>query len=136
MAESGIAANWLYKAAEKQTNSSEERARKWLSDLMELQGSGNSEEFLETVKIDLFPDKVYVFTPKGDILRLPRGATAVDFAYAVHTDVGNRCVAAKIDRRLVPLKTVLGNGDTVEIITARCAAESELGQFRGYGEGA
>jgi GTP diphosphokinase / guanosine-3',5'-bis(diphosphate) 3'-diphosphatase len=121
MAESGIAANWLYKAAEKQTNSSEERARKWLADLMELQGSGNSEEFLETVKIDLFPDKVYVFTPKGDILRLPRGATAVDFAYAVHTDVGNRCVAAKIDRRLVPLKTVLGNGDTVEIITARGA---------------
>lgn len=121
MAESGIAANWLYKAAEKQTNSSEERARKWLADLMELQGSANSEEFLETVKVDLFPDKVYVFTPKGDILRLPRGATAVDFAYAVHTDVGNRCVAAKIDRRLIPLKTVLSNGDTVEIITARGA---------------
>jgi GTP pyrophosphokinase len=121
MAESGIAANWLYKAAEKQTNASEERARKWLADLMELHGAANSEEFLETVKIDLFPDKVYVFTPKGDILRLPRGATAVDFAYAVHTDVGNRCVAAKIDRRLVPLKTVLGNGDTVEIITARGA---------------
>jgi RelA/SpoT family (p)ppGpp synthetase len=97
VAESGIAANWMYKAAEKHTNSSEERARKWLADLIELQGSGNSEEFLETVKIDLFPDKVYVFTPKGDILRLPRGATAVDFAYAVHTDVGNRCVAAKID---------------------------------------
>lgn len=121
LAESGIAANWLYKAAEKQTNSSEERARKWLADLMELHGSGNSEEFLETVKIDLFPDKVYVFTPKGDILRLPRGATAVDFAYAVHTDVGNRCVAAKIDRRLVPLKTVLHNGETVEIVTARGA---------------
>ena len=121
LAESGIAANWLYKAAEKQTNSSEERARKWLSDLMELQGSGNSEEFLETVKIDLFPDKVYVFTPNGDILRLPRGATPVDFAYAVHTDVGNRCVAAKIDRRLVPLKTVLRNGESVEILTARGA---------------
>jgi guanosine-3',5'-bis(diphosphate) 3'-pyrophosphohydrolase len=121
VAESGIAANWLYKAVEKHTNSSEERARKWLADLMELQGSANSEEFLETVKIDLFPDKVYVFTPKGDILRLPRGATAVDFAYAVHTDVGNRCVAAKIDRRLVPLKTPLSNGETVEIITARGA---------------
>jgi GTP pyrophosphokinase len=121
VAESGIAANWLYKAVEKHTNSSEERARKWLADLMELHGSANSEEFLETVKIDLFPDKVYVFTPKGDILRLPRGATAVDFAYAVHTDVGNRCVAAKIDRRLVPLKTALHNGDTVEIITARGA---------------
>jgi len=121
VAESGIAANWLYKAADKHTNSSEERARKWLADLMELQGSANSEEFLETVKIDLFPDKVYVFTPKGDILRLPRGATAVDFAYAVHTDVGNHCVAAKIERRLVPLKTLLHNGETVEIITARGA---------------
>ena len=121
LAESGIAANWLYKAVDKHTNSSEERARKWLTDLMELHGSANSEEFLETVKIDLFPDKVYVFTPKGDILRLPRGATCVDFAYAVHTDVGNRCVAAKIDRRLVPLKTLLHNGETVEIITARGA---------------
>jgi len=121
VAESGIAANWVYKAAEKQTNSSEERARKWLADLIELQGSGNSEEFLEAVKIDLFPDKVYVFTPKGDIFRLPRGATAVDFAYAVHTGVGNRCVAAKIDRRLVPLKTILHNGETVEILTARGA---------------
>lgn len=120
-AESGIAANWLYKAADKHTNSSEERARKWLTDLMELHGSANSEEFLETVKVDLFPDKVYVFTPKGDILRLPRGSSAVDFAYAVHTDVGNRCVAAKIDRRLVPLKTILRNGETVEIITARNA---------------
>ena len=121
VAESGIASNWLYKAADKHTNSSEERARKWLSDLMELHGSANPEEFLETVKIDLFPDKVYVFTPKGDILRLPRGATAVDFAYAVHTDVGNRCVAAKIDRRLVPLKTPLRNGETIEIVTARGA---------------
>lgn len=121
VAESGIAANWLYKAADKHTNSSEERARKWLADLMELHGSANSEEFLETVRVDLFPDKVYVFTPKGDILRLPRGATAVDFAYAVHTDVGNRCVAAKIDRRLVPLKTTLRNGETVEIVTARGA---------------
>jgi GTP pyrophosphokinase len=121
VAESGIAANWLYKAVDKHTNSSEERARKWLADLMELHRSANSEEFLETVRIDLFPDKVYVFTPKGDILRLPRGATAVDFAYAVHTDVGNRCVAAKIDRRLVPLKTLLRNGETVEVITARGA---------------
>ena len=120
-AERGIAANWLYKAAEKHTNSSEERARKWLTDLMEMHGSSNSEEFLETVKVDLFPDKVYVFTPKGDILRLPRGASAVDFAYAVHTDVGDRCVAAKIDRRLVPLKTLLHNGETVEIVTARGA---------------
>ncbi len=86
-----------------------------------MQQGGNSEEFLESVKVDLFPDKVYVFTPKGEILRLPRGATCVDFAYAVHTDVGNRCVAAKIDRRLVPLRTPLRNGQTVEIITAKGA---------------
>jgi GTP pyrophosphokinase len=86
-----------------------------------MERAANSEEFLETVKADLFPDKVYVFTPKGAIMRLPRGATAVDFAYAVHTDVGNRCVAAKIDRRLVPLKTTLRNGETVEIVTARGA---------------
>ena len=88
---------------------------------MEMERAANSEEFLETVKADLFPDKVYVFTPKGAIMRLPRGSTAVDFAYAVHTDVGNRCVAAKIDRRLVPLKTMLHNGETVEIVTARGA---------------
>ena len=124
VAESGIAANWLYKAADKHTNASEERARQWLAGLMELHGSANSEEFLETVKVDLFPDKVYVFTPKGEIMRLPRGATTVDFAYAVHTDVGNRCVAAKIDRKLVPLKTVLRNGETVEILTTRSARPS------------
>jgi GTP diphosphokinase / guanosine-3',5'-bis(diphosphate) 3'-diphosphatase len=121
VAERGIAANWQYKAVDKHTDSTEERARKWLAGLMEMQHAANSEEFLETVKVDLFPDKVYVFTPKGEIMRLPRGATAVDFAYAVHTDVGNRCVAAKIDRKLVPLKTPLHNGETVEIITARGA---------------
>jgi GTP pyrophosphokinase len=121
VAERGIAANWQYKAIDKHTDRTEERARKWLSGLMEMQHAANSEEFLETVKVDLFPDKVYVFTPKGEILRLPRGATCVDFAYAVHTDVGNRCVAAKIDRKLVPLKTPLQNGETVEIITARGA---------------
>ena len=121
VAERGIAANWQYKAVEKHTDSAEERARKWLAGLMEMQHAANPEEFLETVKVDLFPDKVYVFTPKGEIMRLPRGATAVDFAYAVHTDVGNRCVAAKIDRKLVPLKTPLQNGETVEIITARGA---------------
>ncbi|MFS8608658.1 MAG: bifunctional (p)ppGpp synthetase/guanosine-3',5'-bis(diphosphate) 3'-pyrophosphohydrolase [Gammaproteobacteria bacterium] len=121
IAERGVAAHWQYKAVDKRTYSTEQRAREWLAGLMEMQHSANSEEFLEAVKVDLFPDKVYVFTPKGDIMRLPRGATAVDFAYAVHTDVGNRCVAAKIDRRLVPLKTPLGNGQTVEIITARAA---------------
>ena len=121
IAERGVAAHWQYKAVDKNTHSTEERARDWLAGLMEMERAANSEEFLETVKADLFPDKVYVFTPKGEIMRLPRGATAVDFAYAVHTDVGNRCVAAKIDRRLVPLKTMLRNGETVEIVTARGA---------------
>jgi GTP diphosphokinase / guanosine-3',5'-bis(diphosphate) 3'-diphosphatase len=121
VAERGVAAHWQYKAVDKHTYSTEERAREWLASLMEMERAANSEEFLETVKADLFPDKVYVFTPKGAIMRLPRGATAVDFAYAVHTDVGNRCVAAKIDRRLVPLKTMLRNGETVEIVTARGA---------------
>ncbi len=118
MAESGIAAHWMYKTGGSGKNT-ESRARQWLSDLLELQKSaGNSLEFLENVKIDLFPDEVYVFTPQGDILELPRGATAVDFAYAVHTDVGNTCVAARLDRRLAPLRTVLHNGQTVEIISA------------------
>ena len=121
VAERGIAAHWQYKAVDKHSNSTEERAREWLAGLMEMERAANSEEFLETVKADLFPDKVYVFTPKGAIMRLPRGATAVDFAYAVHTDVGNRCVAAKIDRRAVPLKTQLQNGETVEIVTQRNA---------------
>jgi RelA/SpoT family (p)ppGpp synthetase len=121
LAESGIAAHWQYKSGEDAGSSSHERAREWLKSLMQMQEGGNSEEFLESVKVDLFPDKVYVFTPKGDILRLPRGATCVDFAYAVHTDVGNRCVAAKIDRRLVPLRTSLRNGQTVEVITAKGA---------------
>jgi GTP pyrophosphokinase len=121
VAERGIAAHWQYKAVDTETHSTEERAREWLAGLMEMERAANSEEFLETVKADLFPDKVYVFTPKGAIMRLPRGATAVDFAYAVHTDIGNRCVAAKIDRRAVPLKTQLQNGETVEIVTQRGA---------------
>jgi guanosine-3',5'-bis(diphosphate) 3'-pyrophosphohydrolase len=121
VAESGIAAHWQYKEGEASARSYGDRAREWLQNLVEIQQGGNSEEFLESVKVDLFPDKVYVFTPKGDIRRLPRGATCVDFAYAVHTDVGNRCVAAKIDRRLVPLRTPLRNGQTVEIITAKGA---------------
>lgn len=119
VAEQGIAANWLYKAYEKTTNPAEQRAREWLSGIVEADGTGDSEEFLETVRVDLFPDTVYVFTPRGDIMRLPRGATTIDFAYAVHTDVGNRCVAAKINRRNVPLRTTLSNGDSVEIITDR-----------------
>ena len=120
-ADKGVASHWQYKAVDKYTYTAEARARDWLQGLMEMQQAANSEEFLETVKVDLFPDKVYVFTPGGEILRLPRGASTVDFAYAVHTDVGNRCVAAKIDRRPVPLKTTLNNGETVEIVTARSA---------------
>ena len=121
VAESGIAAHWQYKAGEEGDRSHSDRAREWLQQLVEIQQGGSSEEFLESVKVDLFPDKVYVFTPKGEIRRLPRGATCVDFAYAVHTDVGNRCVAAKVDRRLVPLRTQLRNGQTVEVITAKGA---------------
>src|SRR4030088_2194870 len=121
VAEAGIAAHWKYKSGDAADSMQQARTREWLSNLVELQEDGSSEEFLESVKVDLFPDKGYVFTPKGQILRLPSGATVVDFAYAVHTDIGNRCVAAKLDRRLTPLRTVLRNGQTVEIITAKGA---------------
>ncbi len=120
MAESGIAAHWAYKTGDTDHGAPQERAREWLKNVAQLQDA-SAEEVLESVKVDLFPDKVYVFTPKGDIMRLPRGATCVDFAYAVHTGVGSRCVAAKVDRRLAPLRTVLRNGQTVEIITAKGA---------------
>ena len=118
VAEAGIAAHWKYKSGEAGGGAGSAQAREWLANLVAMQESGSSEEFLESVRVDLYPDKVYVFTPKGRILRLPRGATVVDFAYAVHTDVGNRCVAAKIDRRLAPLRTELRNGQTVEVITS------------------
>ena len=121
VAEAGVASHWIYKAGEKSDATPQRRAREWLANLAEIQQSGTSEEFLESVKVDLFPDKIYVFTPKGDIMPLPKGATTVDFAYAVHTDIGDRCVAAKINRGLVPLRTPLQNGQTVEIITARGA---------------
>jgi guanosine-3',5'-bis(diphosphate) 3'-pyrophosphohydrolase len=121
VADSGIAAHWQYKTGEDQGRVYRDRASEWLQQLMEMQHGGNSEEFMESVKVDLFPDKVYVFTPRGEIRRLPRNATAVDFAYSVHTDIGNHCVAAKVDRRLVPLRTPLRNGQTVEIITAKGA---------------
>jgi guanosine-3',5'-bis(diphosphate) 3'-pyrophosphohydrolase len=119
MAESGIAAHWVYKTQKGEVGGAQARASDWLQNLLEMQqGAGDSMEFLENVKIDLFPDEVYVFTPKGRILVLPRGATAVDFAYAIHSDVGGSCVAARIDRRLAPLRTTLYSGQTVEIITA------------------
>lgn len=119
MATSGIAAHWLYKADDADMRRSQLRAQEWVKNLLELQQSaGNSLEFIESVKVDLFPDEVYVFTPRGDIMELPAGATAVDFAYAVHTDIGNSCVAVKIDRQLAPLSTRLINGQTIEVITS------------------
>jgi GTP pyrophosphokinase len=119
IAETGVASHWLYKTADASLSEVQQRTHKWLQSLLDIQStSGDSAEFLEHIKVDLFPDEVYVFTPKGRILSLPRDATPVDFAYTVHTDVGNRCVAAKINHELVPLRTVLKNGDRVEIITA------------------
>ena len=121
VAESGVAAHWQYKAEDKTSATPQRRARDWLTNLVEIQQSGSSEEFLESVKVDLFPDKIYVCTPKGDIMPLPKGSTTIDFAYAVHTDIGNHCVAVKIDRHLVPLRTQLQNSQTIEIITNRSA---------------
>src|SRR5919109_4008308 len=119
LAESGVASHWLYKDETDQLSDLQKQTHRWLQSLLEIQHqSGDPQEFLEHVKVDLFPDEVYVFTPKGKILSLPRGATAVDFAYAVHTDIGNRCVAAKVNGELVPLRQELRNGDRVEIITA------------------
>lgn len=119
-AESGIAAHWLYKAPdEKGEITAHARARDWLTGILEMQQSaGDSLEFLENVKVDLFHDEVYVYTPDGDIMKLPRNATPVDFAYAVHTDIGNCCVAAKLDHSFVPLNTPLYSGQTVEIVTS------------------
>ncbi len=118
MASNGIAAHWLYKS-DGFTNTSQTRAREWMKSLLELQrNAGDSMEFIESVKIDLFPDEVYIFTPKGRIMTLPRGATPVDFAYAVHSDIGDTCVAARVDNRLAPLSLPLTTGQTVDIVTA------------------
>ncbi len=119
VAQSGIAAHWMYKVGNDEQAAPHVRTREWLKTVSEMQHrSGSSLEFLESVRVDLFRDEIYVFTPAGDIMELPINATAVDFAYAVHSDIGNQCVAAKINRRLEPLSTVLANGQTVEIITA------------------
>ncbi len=119
IAESGVAAHWVYKGSEENIDQMNAGAREWLRELLEMQThAGDSLEFLENVKLDLFPDAVYVFTPAGEIMKLQHGATVIDFAYAVHTDVGNTCIASRVDRQLVPLRTVLRNGQTVEIVTA------------------
>lgn len=119
IANNGIAGHWLYKSSEDTTSGNHERAREWMKGLLDIQQSaGNSLEFIENVKIDLFPDEVYVFSPQGQIYDLPQGATPIDFAYAVHTDIGNTCVASRINRRLAPLSASLESGQTVEIVTA------------------
>ncbi|MGD8873804.1 MAG: RelA/SpoT family protein [Gammaproteobacteria bacterium] len=125
VAEAGVAAHWVYKSGEDSLDQMHAGAREWLRELLEMQKrAGNSLEFLENVKIDLFPDAVYVFTPAGEIMKLPHGATVVDFAYAVHTDIGNTCVAARVDRQLVSLRTRLHSGQTVEVVTAEGAHPS------------
>jgi GTP diphosphokinase / guanosine-3',5'-bis(diphosphate) 3'-diphosphatase len=118
VAEAGVAAHWLYKSKETDFSDVQRQTLVWMQSLLDIQSlTGDSAEFLENVKIDLFPDAVYVFTPKGNIIALPRGATALDFAYAVHTDVGNTCVAARINSFDQPLRTELRNGDVVEVLT-------------------
>ncbi|WP_104400977.1 bifunctional GTP diphosphokinase/guanosine-3',5'-bis pyrophosphate 3'-pyrophosphohydrolase [Vibrio penaeicida] len=120
MADKGVAAHWSYKSnGDKSGTTAQVKAQRWMQSLLELQQSaGNSFEFIENVKSDLFPDEIYVFTPKGRIVEMPVGATAVDFAYAVHTDVGNMCVGARVDRQPYPLSKALKNGQTIEIISA------------------
>ena len=121
-AEVGVAAHWRYKAPAGQSTSAHQRAREWLTRLLDMQRrAGNSVEFLESFKVDLFPDEIYVFTPRGEIIELPRGATVVDFAYAIHSDVGNTCIGARINQRLVPLRTPLVTGQTVEVLLAPTA---------------
>ncbi|HEY0231506.1 MAG TPA: bifunctional (p)ppGpp synthetase/guanosine-3',5'-bis(diphosphate) 3'-pyrophosphohydrolase, partial [Dokdonella sp.] len=125
VAERGVAAHWVYKTDSSPSNSAQSRAREWVSNLVDRQTQmPSSLEFIENVKVDLFPDEVYLFTPKGQILALPRNATALDFAYFVHTDVGDHAVAARVDKRLVPLRTRLASGETVEIVTAPSASPS------------
>ena len=119
IADAGVASHWMYKSGDEGFSEVQQKTHQWLQSLLELQSeSGDAVEFLEHIKVDLFPDQVYVFTPKGTILSLPNGSTCVDFAYAVHTDIGNRCIAAKVNHELVPLRNKLKNGDHVEIVMA------------------
>ena len=119
VAQEGIASHWLYKDSEAVGAELQQKTTKWFHSLLDLQSTaGDSSEFFEHVKVDLFPHEIYVFTPKGKIIALPRGATPVDLAYAVHTDIGNHSVAAHINFTLMPLATELTNGDRVDIVTA------------------
>jgi len=127
IAVAGVASHWLYRTSDASLSELQQKTHQWLQSLIEMQSeAGDSIEFLEHLKVDLFPDEVYIFTHKGQIMALPREATAVDFAYAVHTDVGNRCVAVKINQELMPLRSELKNGDRVEIITAAHAKPNPL----------
>jgi GTP diphosphokinase / guanosine-3',5'-bis(diphosphate) 3'-diphosphatase len=123
MADKGVAAHWLYKNdGDESGTTAQMKARRWMQSLLELQQSaGSSFEFIENVKSDLFPEEIYVFTPDGRIIELPMGATAVDFAYAVHTDVGNSCVGVKVDRKPFPLSHPIDSGQTIEVITSKAA---------------
>ena len=119
IADAGVASHWMYKDSGASLSDLQTKTHQWMQSLLEMHSqSGNAAEFLEHLKVDLFPDEVYVFTPRGQIMSMPHGATCVDFAYAVHTDIGNRCVAAKVNHELVPLRTELSSGDRVEIVTA------------------
>jgi guanosine-3',5'-bis(diphosphate) 3'-pyrophosphohydrolase len=125
VADNGIAGHWLYKSGKASFKGGQTRARQWVKGVLDLQQrAGDTLEFIESLKVDLFPDEVYVFTPKGDILELPRGACPIDFAYAVHTDIGNRCVTCRVDRMLAPLSWQLQSGQSVEIITSKDARPS------------
>ena len=127
VAESGVAAHWLYKTEDGTSTDLQQRTHAWLQSLLDIQNqTGDSAEFLEHVKVDLFPDSVYVFTPKSTIIALPRGATALDFAYTIHTDIGDQAIAAKINHEHVPLRTELRNGDIVEIVTSPTSRPSPI----------
>lgn len=122
LAEAGVAAHWMYKTKENQVSRLQQDTNQWLKRLLEIQSdSADSLEFLEHLKVDLFPDEVYVFSPKSKIFVLPKGSTALDFAYAVHSDVGNSCLSSKINNELVPLRTLIKTGDHIEIITGPLA---------------
>ena len=135
IAELGVAAHWIYKQEAERTDGPQYR---WLRELLDiLDHASGPEEFLEHTKLEMFQDQVFVFTPKGDLIALPRGATPVDFAYAVHSQIGDTCVGAKINGRLLPLRTELVNGDQVEIVTSKAQNPiADLGAVRRHRQGA